>query len=53
MNIFGEVGFSKVDTDNIFCQIPFSKVDMMIQCLLFIVKTLIMCYTMQKGRDDQ
>ena len=23
------------------------------EMLLFVVKTLIMCYTMQKGRDDQ
>jgi len=31
-NIFAEVVFSKVDTDNNFCQNPFSKVDMMIRC---------------------
>ena len=33
-NIFAEVVFSKVDTDNNFCRNPFSKVDMMIQCLV-------------------
>lgn len=31
-NIFAEVVFSKVDTDNNFCQNSFSKVDMMIRC---------------------
>ena len=33
-NIFTEVIFSKVDTDNDFCRNPFSKVDTMIQGLV-------------------
>ena len=33
-NIFAEVVFSKVDTDNNFCRNPFSKVDTMIRSLV-------------------
>ena len=33
-NIFAEVVFSKVDTDNNFYRNPFSEVDMMFQCLV-------------------
>lgn len=37
-NIFAEAVFSKVDTDNNFCQNSFSKkVDMMIRCPAWFV----------------
>ena len=34
LDIFAEVVFSKVDTDNNFCRNPFSKVDTMIRSLV-------------------
>jgi hypothetical protein len=39
-NIFTEVVFSKVDTDNNFCRNPFSKVDTIVNIFSFVLLLL-------------